>query len=207
MQQQRNKGKAAAKRLLDLYNLLINLFWSTLGFVPVIVFCYRFVPVQWLIIFLIPSLLALLLPGSIVYKMQLAQSTKIYKRLGVPLVNKFSQNGSFIQGLIKRRFPKYRILAPSRSSVPQLLRQTILFEKFHFATALFFVLITLLALFKHLLNWAVGLTVINLVYNIYPILFQQYVRLKLRVFLERERKVKVNKTRPDCGRLFASWAK
>lgn len=204
MKQQKNKDEAAAKRLLNLYNRLVNLLWSVLGFVPVIVFCYRFVTTEWLIAFLLPALLALFLPEYVFYKMQVGQSAVFYKRMGVHLVNKFSQNGVFIQRLMNKRFPGYRLFTPRRSSIHQLLRQTIAYEKFHFATGLFLVLITLYALFRNLFWWAAVLSVINLFYNIYPILFQQYVRTKLKLFTGKEKKEVITKKRGECLRVFTS---
>lgn len=207
MKPQNSKDEAAAKRLLNLYNLLINLFWSVLALVPLVVFCYRFVTTGWLVVFSIPVVLSLFLPRYFFYRMQLANAVIVYKRLGVHLVNTFSQNGIFIQRLIKKRFPGFKLLAPNRLSVQRLLRQTVVFEKFHFATGLFFVLLTFYALFKNLFWWGVVLLVINLFYNIYPVLFQQYVRVRLKLVGGKEENTATIAKHNNCQRVLVSWAK
>ncbi len=63
-----------------------------------------------------------------------------------------------------------------------------MFEKFHFIMFVFFILITLYALVKNHFQWAIIISVTNLLYNIYPNLLQQYVRLKLMLY----KKLKAN---------------
>jgi hypothetical protein len=49
----------------------------------------------------------------------------------------------------------------------------------------FFALATVYALWKGLAGWAVILSLTNLLYNVYPILLQQYIRVKLAVYYKK----------------------
>lgn len=200
MNQQDDNKSASAKKMLDTYNLVVNLFWSALAFVPVIVFCNRFVSLDWWLVFLTPSLLSLLLPRQVFNKMQLSNSTAVYKKFSVGIVSRLSQNGTIVHRLVKKRFPKYKAVTHHRSSLNRLLQQTYLYEKFHFATGLFFALLIVFASFKNLFWWMAVLLLINIAYNVYPILFQQYVRLKLKSFTEKEKERKPTIERPASGR-------
>lgn len=167
------------KQLAGLYNLLLNLFWSALSFVPLCIFCYERVENSFLFLFIGLSLLPALLSHSTIDKLQLAKSTKTYKKLGVSLIQHVSQSGVFINYLIRRQYPSHKVVRRERRSIEALLKQTYFFEKFHITGLVFFCLNSIYALGKGLVGWALFLTSINLVYNVYPILLQQYIRLKL----------------------------
>ena len=57
--------------------------------------------------------------------------------------------------------------------------QTYLFEKFHFSLFLFFAFMTIHAGSHGYWYWVLILTISNLLYNVYPNLLQQYIRVKL----------------------------
>jgi len=84
--------------------------------------------------------------------------------------------------MIKKRFPGYKMITRQRSSINQLLQQTYMFEKFHFIMFVFFGLLTFYALINNHFWWAIMITITNVLYNIYPNLLQQYIRLKLRLY-------------------------
>lgn len=199
MKQQKSKDP---KRLLDLYNMLVNLFWSVPSLLPLTIYCYRYVPIKELLAFLLPALLCLFLPNAVYNKMKASNTTAFYKRLGVDLVNRFSQNGIIIHRLVRKRFPGYKAVRYNAASINRLLSQTYLFEKFHFATAVFFVLLTLQAFVTDRFGWVVAFIIINVFYNVYPILFQQYVRLKLRPFTKSETKQETKPMSYTSCRLF-----
>jgi len=185
MKEGKSKDAAEIKRLVGLYNLFINLVWSIPVFVLVTVFCYRFLPTWLVIAYLLPPMLSLFLPNSIFDQMHAGGTTAFYKRMGVVLINRFSQNGTIIQKLVRKRYPDFKFVRHTGSSIKQLLSQSYLFEKFHFAAAVFFTFLTLHCVITDRGGWAVVFFVVNVVYNVYPILFQQYVRLKLKAFTKR----------------------
>lgn len=99
--------------------------------------------------------------------------------LGVHWINKFTQNGEIINQIVRKRFPEYKVVSRKTPSINKLVGQTYLFEKFHFMLFIFFTLITILAIIKVEPGWALLITITNLIYNVYPCLLQQYIRIKL----------------------------
>ena len=165
--------------MVALYNMIANLFWSVLNLLPISVFCYNLMNLKLFYVFLGISLLTIFLPKSFFDNIQLGTSTPIYKKIGVNLINKFTQNGSIINTLIRKKNPQYKVVSYRPLSVKKLLNQTYVFEKFHFLMFLFFTLTTVYALMKNYLIWALIISVTNLVYNVYPGFLQQYIRVKL----------------------------
>lgn len=189
MQKVRNNKKAKqadVKRALHLYNSAANFFWSALSLVPMVIFCYSFATLNLLFFFGIASMMTLFLPNAFFQRMQLSTSSIFYKNLGVGAVNKFSQNGAFIHRLLQRRFPEHKLSISRSSFVRSLEQQSRMYERFHFAMAVFFGELVALALWRQLFWWAAALTLINIAYNVYPILLQQYIRLKLHLFKQKE---------------------
>ena len=176
----KNKELAKRKRLQNVYNTIPNLLWSVLCLVPVTMFCYQFIQVEWFWIFLITSILFLFLPNTFFDKIQLANTTTVYKKLRVPIVNKFVQNGDIINRRIRKKIPNFKTVMLNKLSAKKLLQQTYIFEKFHFMLFVFFSLTTLYALFNQYIKWTIILLLTNLFYNVYPNLLQQYIRVKLK---------------------------
>lgn len=174
----KNKELAKRKRLQNFYNTIPNLFWSVLCLVPIMMFCYQLMQVKWFSVFLAISIFSLFLPNTFFDKMQLANTTTIYKKLGVHRVNKFVQNGDIINSRIRKETPDFKVISLNRLSVKKLLQQTYIFEKFHFMLFMFFILAMLYALIKQYYVWTFILLFTNLLYNVYPNLLQQYIRVK-----------------------------
>jgi hypothetical protein len=176
------------RRLLNWYNMIPNVIWSVLNLVPISIYCYSNVDHKSLYIIIALSVIPGFFPNSFYDKIQISRTTRIYRRLGVGFVNKLAQNGAIINRLMKKKFPGYRTINYEGLSINKLLRQTYMFEKFHFIMFAFFVLIAAYALVKHHFLWAVIISITNVLYNIYPNLLQQYIRLKLRLY----KKLKAN---------------
>src|ERR1044072_2082957 len=168
------------KRLLNWYNMVLNVVWSFLNLVPISIYCYNNVNQGSFYIFIAVSIIPGFFPNSFYDRIQIGATPRIYKRLGVSLVNKLAQNGAIINRLMRKKFPGYKLIVHRRSSINKLLQQTYMFEKFHFIMFVLFILITLYALVKKHFWWVIILSITNLFYNIYPNLLQQYIRLKLR---------------------------
>lgn len=175
-----DKEAARLRRTLALYNTLPNVFWSVLCLVPITVFCYTLMPPVWFYVFLALSLVPLFLPNALFDQMQVGKTTSVYKRLGVEVVNRLAQNGGLINKRIRKKFPAYRTVTANRASIHKRIRETYVYEKFHFLLFVFFFLSMVYALGKGHWGWAAVLGVTNLVYNVYPNLLQQYIRLKLK---------------------------
>lgn len=160
------------------YNALPNVLWSGLAWGPVVVFGYQYVARPWLYGFIAISLLAYAWPAAWLRRLQLSPRVAVYRRVGVPLVGRFAQQGALVNALLRRRYPGYRAL-PNRAALPKLLSTTYQQERFHWAALVLGLLLGLYALVVYRPGWALGLTLLNVGYNLYPIWLQQYVRLRL----------------------------
>ena len=160
------------------YNAVPSVLWSVLAFGPVVLYCYRYVaqPALWASVGL--SLLAYAWPAAWLRRLQLSRQAALYRRLRVPLLGRFTQQGGLVNGLLRRRYPAYRVL-PGRQAVARLLSTTYQQERFHWAGLLFFALLGLHAGWAGRWYWAGGLLLANIGYNLYPIWLQQYLRVRL----------------------------
>jgi len=180
MNEQKGTSYAKIKRLQSLYNAVPNTIWSLLGFVPVSVFCYTHTEPKFIYIFSAISTMPLFLPNIFFDKIQISKSARLYKKMGVGFINRYAQNGAIINDLIKKQFPQFKVVAFKRQSTKQLIQQTYIFEKFHFILFVFFSLVTVYAMVKQYFLWAFVIALTNIIYNIYPNLLQQYIRVKLK---------------------------
>lgn len=162
--------------------MIPNLIWSILNLTPISIYCFTLLDYKTFYIFLAVSLIPIFFKNSFLDKLQIGKTIKIYKQLGVHLINKVVQNGVIINTLIKRKFPDYKVVTNKKSSIAGLIRQTYIFEKFHLVLFLFFSLTITYAFIKGHLTWAYIILLTNIAYNIYPNLLQQYIRLKLVLF-------------------------
>ena len=182
MPQGNEKNLNRGKITLALYNMIPNLIWSIINLTPVTIFCFTIVNPKTVYIFIVISLIPVFLRNSFIDKLQIGKTTAIYKKLGVPMINKLAQNGEIINALMKRKFPDHKVVRNREKSISGLISQTYLFEKFHLMFFLFFSLIIIYAIVNGNLSWAFIILLTNIGYNIYPNLLQQYIRLKLKLF-------------------------
>ncbi len=178
------KEAAKIKKLATLYNQIANVFWSILNFTPIGCFWFMAMDLQWLYILLAISLLAGFLPKAFFDRIQLSQTTSLYEKIGMRTVKKFTQDGDFINRLIRRKFPQYRIFDHT-GPIQKHLDKAYSIEKIHFIMFLFFLLTGIYALTQGEVWWAVIITINNLVFNLYPNFLQQYNRLRLRHVMKK----------------------
>jgi len=160
------------------YNAVPNVLWSALALVPLVVGCYRYVAQPWLWGFVAVSLSAYAWPAVWLRRLQLASSVGVYRRLGVPGIGHFTQQGTLVNRLLRRRYPGYRALV-GRRAVARLLSTTYQQERFHWAGLVFFLLVSIYVGAAGQLGWALSLTLLNVGYNLYPIWLQQYLRVRV----------------------------
>jgi hypothetical protein len=160
------------------YNAVPNVLWSGLAFGPLVLCCYWYVGWPWQVGFGAVSLLAYAWPAAWLRHLQLSGQVAVYQHLRVPALNRFTQQGALVTALLRRRYPQYRAL-PGRAGIAKLLRTTYSQERFHWAGLLYFLLVSSYVGVSGQWGWAVGLTLVNVGYNLYPIWLQQYLRLRL----------------------------
>lgn len=92
------------KRIVAVYNMVPNLLWSAVNITPIFVFCYLNMPLQLIFIFSAASLAVLFLSRRFFDFIQLSTTASAYKKIGVKFINKFTQNGDLVNGLIRKNF-------------------------------------------------------------------------------------------------------
>jgi hypothetical protein len=153
--------------------------WSVLAFVPISIFCYNHLSSLLFYIFLVISMSFIFLPNAFFDKIQLSRKSSFYTKLGVRFINKFTQNGTFLNRVIKRKYPSYKVVSYQSKKIKEVVRQTYMFEKFHASLCLFFMFTSFYALFSDYFSWGIVFIITNFIYNVYPVLLQQYIRTKL----------------------------
>ena len=174
---------AGIKRRVAFYNGVANLFWTVLNLLPIYIYCYSSVAPWWLYVAGAISVTTLFLPRITLNKLQLGTTTAVYHKLGVHYINRVTQNGTFINNLIRRKYPHYKVVGNTRQDIQLHYRKTYMFERFHYLLLCFFTCIIIYALVQEQYGWAGLLLLTNILYNMYPILLQQYVRIKLEPFV------------------------
>lgn len=159
-----------------------NLFWSLLNLTPAVYYFYLYLPLTWLWSIVPAFLLPYLLPVSLLDRLSASNSRHWYQRLGVHLVLEYVQQGRRINRIIRKRYPNYRIVY-DKTTISRKINETYVFERFHLGLLLDFLLLSGHALVKEHWLGAVILLLCNFLYNVYPILLQQYVRLRLKRLL------------------------
>ncbi|MEN0056532.1 MAG: hypothetical protein AAGC65_22840 [Mucilaginibacter sp.] len=161
-------------------NQVVNLFWTIVCFIPIITYWSVTGQLLWCFIFLGISVLSQVLPFS---RLQLSSQPKFYERLGVKFIRKFVQHGEYINKFHQKRQPHYRIVK-DKVSAARYLKTIMMYERFHFMCFVFFLLTAIHAL----INWHYSLFIIiiiaNVIYNVYPMLLQQYNRARIARFIK-----------------------
>jgi hypothetical protein len=166
-------------------NLLIVVLMCSTTLSPALMLVLHH-PQHWMYFvgFLLISITISKLPHSFYDKLQLSGRTAFYKMLGVHLFKKFATNGDIINRKIRASHPEHKMVA-NIPGIRMKLAETYLTEQIH-ATLL------VLCIFTGIYSFVVGanatgvlITAGNLIFNVYPILLQQYNRLRYQRVLSR----------------------
>src|SRR5688572_2298004 len=160
--------------------MIPNLVWTAVFLIPIAVFCYTSLGLKTTYVLVGVSLIPVFFPNAFFDRIQLSRNARWYKKIGVKHINRFAQNGSIFRNVLKKKYPRFKVISKSAASIKKQYHQTYFFEKFHFSLFLFFIIVTIYAVVRGHFYWAVVIIVCNLLYNIYPNLLQQYIRIKLK---------------------------
>lgn len=156
-------------------NQAINFFWTTICFGPVII-CWCFAgsltPCYW---FLALSCACLFIPMR---WLQLSYHPAFYSAIGIKLFRKFVQNGDYANRLARKKDPGYRVIK-NKQGPESYIKTLAMYHAYHFACLVFFTLTIVYAIIHG--QWLLAtLTIIaNTLYNVYPLLLQQYNRARI----------------------------
>lgn len=170
------------QRLAAWYNTVPNFAWSILNLAPPFLYVYRFLPLQWLWVLVPLCIIPYFLKKGFVDRLALSKRREPYIRLGVDVIQEYVQHGGMVNRLIRRRYPTYRIVF-DKTTVGRQLSSTYMFERFHLGMAAAFWVLIFHAACSLRWKWALLILVCNFIYNVYPVLLQQYMRIRLKRLL------------------------
>ncbi|PUZ22469.1 hypothetical protein GA0116948_10965 [Chitinophaga costaii] len=169
--------------LAALYNTLPYLIWSAMHLVPAFYYYDHFMLPSWLWVILPLWGLPYTLRPAVMDFVSLSKRPEWYHRLGVDVIQDYVQHGGMVNRLIRRRYPAYRIVY-DKATVRKQLSASYMFERFHLGMLLLFGALSVHAVSGRCWKWALLLLLSNGMYNVYPILLQQFIRLRLKRLLQ-----------------------
>lgn len=161
-----------------LINQGINLTYTVVFFLPVVIFWIRNYTVGALTLILICSLAVFFLPERIFGYLQLSKRRTFYRKLWVDKFQHITQQGKYAQHIIQHLAGKEGY-SHKKKRIKQLRNQMRAFESFHWASFIFFLGTTIFAIIQGSFLLAFVIFLSNIGYNAIPILIQQYNKLRL----------------------------
>ncbi|WP_114940667.1 hypothetical protein [Mucilaginibacter endophyticus] len=159
-------------------NQLINFFWTILGFAAVVNYWVSAGLYTWFYLALIISITPVFLPQKVANHLQLSSNTKFYERFGIRFIRKFVQHGDFANRLARTSDPRYRVIRQSATPA-SYLKTVMMYERYHLICFIFFLLTSVITLIKGNYFQFLLITISNIFYNFYPVLLQQYNRVRI----------------------------
>lgn len=98
--------------------------------------------------------------------------------MGVKFIRKFVQNGQYVSRHLRKGNPDYKVIK-NKATALQYQNTIVMYERFHLICFIFFVFTAAYALLGSQFTLAIIVLSANIIYNIYPILLQQYNRARL----------------------------
>jgi len=162
-----------------IFNQLINFFWTALCFGGIIVYWFDSPSVKPLLPFIIISLMSAVVPSKYY---QLSRRSKYYERLGVKKIRFFVQDGNWRWSVSKDKQAAIKLIG-SRSQAAKYLKTVKMYERYHLICLVFFSLSGYHAFAHNRIGLAIIITLSNVVYNVCPMLLQQYNRVRIEAIL------------------------
>jgi hypothetical protein len=158
-------------------NTLTSLVWTVIFLGPVCEYCWHSVPLRALYLFAAVAILPYILPRSLLRHIQLSSNLRVYRRLRVTHLISFTQDAPWFRRLAGKTDKR---ISRGSDSLARVVHDTWTRERFHAGLLLFCALCSTVALFHFQMKWFIALTAINILYNLYPVWLQQYIRLRVR---------------------------
>ncbi|WP_031527383.1 glycosyl-4,4'-diaponeurosporenoate acyltransferase CrtO family protein [Dyadobacter crusticola] len=173
-------------------NQLINIFWTIVSFSVVGWYWGEYFSegrsVWVLYIIVVVSVFAFNIPAKLISTLNLSSKPRTYELVGVRMMRWLVQDGLLVKK-INQHFGKKNVLISNRQSARTYLSKIALQERYHYSCFVFFALSAISALPVGNIRMALLISVWNIIYNVYPILLQQYNRLRIRKLLSRLERV------------------
>ncbi|MPR36511.1 glycosyl-4,4'-diaponeurosporenoate acyltransferase CrtO family protein [Salmonirosea aquatica] len=158
-------------------NQLINVLWTAIGVAPLVIYWVKSEKSLYIVLgCLTLSMIFGFLPDGFYGKFQLSPRRKFYEKIGIKTIGNFTQNG----GVVNRITSADGRTGWKRDFFRGYHKTIALYERFHCIGFVFSSLTCLLALLDQFYLLAVLVFLANAVYNLLPILLQQYNKVRLR---------------------------
>ncbi|NCD70130.1 glycosyl-4,4'-diaponeurosporenoate acyltransferase CrtO family protein [Mucilaginibacter agri] len=158
-------------------NQFINFFWTILCFLPIL-FYWPGKGYTWLIVFIVAGLIWGLLPNKLLRYFQLSKRARFYESTGVKFIRSYVQNGTYANRIASKPGTAPKVIA-NRTAARKYLNAINLYERFHLACMVFFILTFIHALVNGQYVISLLIFISNIIYNLAPILLQQYNKLRV----------------------------
>lgn len=178
------KEMARMKRRAAAYNAIPNFLWTIIHLAPSVIYCWKYTASLWTYIGLGGSFLLAFLPAGLLKRLQLSKDTAVYKKIGIGIIRKYSQDGDLINRLLRKQYPAYRVIEGA-GAIPAYISKTYMAERFHLMMLVFMGFVSVWALSEQRWGWALLIMVNNVLYNLYPMFLQQYNRIRLIQAMKR----------------------
>jgi hypothetical protein len=156
----------------------LNLIWTLLAFTPIILIWYLNFSLNNLLFSILLSLLIVrLIKQGATTTLQISHKRKFYEKLGVKEFQKFTQDSYYIKRLIEKTGGQK--LYFRRNLYLNQLKKIQMYEQYHLVCLLFFSFSAFIGFYNHDFIYTILAVSVNIVYNIIPLLIQQYNRIRL----------------------------
>ncbi|AMR32459.1 hypothetical protein A0256_14005 [Mucilaginibacter sp. PAMC 26640] len=170
-------------------NQIINLFWTTLCFAVLGIYWSGYLAEQRsflvLAVFVVFSIMTYAIPARWIDKLGMSKNKSTYERIGVKWLLYFVQNGILVNHL-QKRLRRHPGLIHNREQAENYLKTIRMQERFHYCCFILFTLTTCSALLTEKLGMALLILLCNITFNVYPVLLQQYNRIRINRLLRGE---------------------
>ena len=166
---------------VQIYNQAINTFWTALCFIPVLRYWIPAYQAWMFFPSLSLSLIPFFIPTEYFRFLQISRNRKLYERLGIKRIQAVTQNGLLIQKFIRKTQPEFRHIKTSKD-LRKLRSEIEVYDKYHLACFIFFLISLCLAIKQGTYANSIYISLSNIIYNIFPILIQQYNKARLGMY-------------------------
>ncbi len=182
-----------SKNTLGILNGLINLTWTGLFFSPILVFWISHFhpwPMAFILLF---GFVPFFVPYRWYGQLQICHNRGFYESLFIHHFQKLTQDGAWVKSLQEKYSgtPSYR---EKRENRRKLLGKIRAYETFHYVCFLIFFGTTIYAMMLGSPLLALLITAANLLYNLVPILIQQYNKSRIRSIISKKPPIIQNST-------------
>lgn len=164
---------------MKVLNQLINLIWTALAYFVLMYYWYKQWDLSW---FSACILLSIFLSFFPVRFYRLSKSTGFYIMIGIRVIRKFVQDGDFINRYQQGTGHRSKL---NKNDYHKYLNNALMYERYHLLCLWFFTFSNLLAWFNGFYFSACLMLLSNTIYNFYPIMLQQYNRIRINRLMNR----------------------